>query len=299
LFEKALKKAQGPMDSFIPVGELAYIVTFHERTQDEAEIACAAAAREVCALLFGEGAGDISVGGLVGLVPGSPPQSNMRPEVIAVALEQTGKKLLIRSTNTDPDRVSHGVTFAGLAPNPNWFCPIWDMVKLSSSFLLLSPVRGYGRKSPTSIRHLHAHRGDDFVTDLEVRLLQLANEHAHRLQTAGKVCALATGVSWETLGVSGTRHEFLKALKALRFAQKCPLLVKIEDVPGGMPVGRLAEMVAMLTSGGVRALIEFVPDSRIPELDVKLATAGIGTRLPIGCSFEKAKEILGCSTVGF
>jgi len=73
LFEKALKKAQGPMDSFIPVGELAYIVTFHERTQDEAEIACAAVAREVCALLFGEGAGDISVGGLVGLVPGSPP----------------------------------------------------------------------------------------------------------------------------------------------------------------------------------------------------------------------------------
>jgi hypothetical protein len=79
----------------------------------------------------------------------------------------------------------------------------------------------------------------------------------------------------------------------MRFAQKCPLLVKIEDVPGGMPLGRLAEMVAMLTSRGVRAMIEFAPDSRIPELNVKLATAGIGTRLPIGCSFEKAKEIIG------
>lgn len=41
-----------------------------------------------------------------------------------------------------------------------------------------------------------------------------------------------------------------------------------------------------------RVLVEFQSDIRIPDLDVKLGVAGVGTRLPSGCSAEKAREII-------
>src|SRR6266404_2113658 len=72
LFEKALKHAQGPGDHFIQLGELSYIVTFHGLSPEEAGLACAAVAKEVCKLLFGDGVQDISVRSLVGIVPAPP-----------------------------------------------------------------------------------------------------------------------------------------------------------------------------------------------------------------------------------
>src|SRR4051812_27768863 len=66
LFENALKRAQGPLDHFVQVDELSYVVTFHGRSLHETTLACAAIAQEVCARLFGEGAEEVSVRSVVG-----------------------------------------------------------------------------------------------------------------------------------------------------------------------------------------------------------------------------------------
>ena len=42
LFEKALRRAQGPSDHFVAVCELSYVVTFHGLSLNEASLACTA-----------------------------------------------------------------------------------------------------------------------------------------------------------------------------------------------------------------------------------------------------------------
>ena len=55
LFEKSLRRAQGPADHFLLVDEMSYVVTFHNLSLEEASLACASVAKEVCDLLFGDG----------------------------------------------------------------------------------------------------------------------------------------------------------------------------------------------------------------------------------------------------
>src|SRR3954468_11025473 len=70
LFERALRNVQGPRDSFIRIGEVAYVATFHGRSQEEASLCCASVAKQVCALVFGEQDGEVTLRSVVGVVPG-------------------------------------------------------------------------------------------------------------------------------------------------------------------------------------------------------------------------------------
>lgn len=287
LFEKALKRAQGPQDYFLPAGELAYVATFRGQTAEEAAITCAAIAQSVCDLLFGHGAGDISVRSLVGNVPGSYARPDVGVKTIADILERTGKESLITKARSDLD---------AMRTIDTRLFPIWDLDKRASSFLFLSPVKGGARKRSASIRSIGAGRDNDAIATLETALLRTAAEYAQRVHAAGKVCAMATGISWETLAAPNTRTRYLAALTAVVRTPNCPLVVKIEDVPRGVPLARLAEMVTMLRTAGARVFIEFAPDIRIPDLDIKLGAVGIGIRLPDGCSAAKARGIMGMLT---
>lgn len=87
LFEKALKRGQGPLDGFVGAGELTYIATFHGRSPDQVTLLCASIAREVCELLFGDGAGDISVRNLVGAVGADEAHLPINQETLADTLQ--------------------------------------------------------------------------------------------------------------------------------------------------------------------------------------------------------------------
>jgi len=69
LVHTALQKAQGPRDHFESVGELAYIATFHNLNQQEADAALADIVQKVCEKLWGAGVQEISVRSVVGEVP--------------------------------------------------------------------------------------------------------------------------------------------------------------------------------------------------------------------------------------
>jgi hypothetical protein len=278
LFEKALYGVQGPLDGFLPIGELAYFATFHGRSAEESALICATIASEVCELLFGSGAGDISVRSLVGTIPSAQAEFPMDPEAIGSALEWIGSENLIskRATNNYATRLF----------------PAWDLEKATSSFVFVSPTAGRDPKAHASYRCLDPHADDRAIAELELLLLQKAGAYTLQVQRAAKVCAVAAGVSWETLGASATRKKYVAALKNMPAALNCPLLVKIEDVPAGIQLGKLAEIVSALNGCGARVLIEFAADIRIPDLNTKLGAAGIGTVLPHRCSVEKAKEII-------
>lgn len=300
LFEKALQQKQGPLDDFVGVGELAYVATFHGRTTEQAGEICASIAKEVCELLFGDGAGDISVRSLVGMVPASLARAPMQSREMADILELIGEESVITKVEEqDVQFVSNiGLTLgkvAALPKNKNFktaLFPIWDLQKRTSSFVALSPMSKAAAR-PTSYRRLDPEGSEQEIANLELGILRNAGMYTLRVQKASKVCAVAAGVSWEGLCSTALRNRYIAVLREIPAALNCPLMVKIEDVPPGAQTVRLLEIVTTLGASGARVLVEFASDIRIPDLDRKLGAAGIGTTLPEGCSVEKGREIIG------
>src|SRR5581483_7953773 len=48
LFEKSLQQVQGPADRFLRLDDMSYVLSFHDLSVEEASLACAAIAKEVC-----------------------------------------------------------------------------------------------------------------------------------------------------------------------------------------------------------------------------------------------------------
>jgi hypothetical protein len=305
LFEKSLQRAQGPLDRFILVGELSYVATFQGRSTEEAALACAAVAREVCELLFGDGVDTISVRSVVGVVPKNHVRPAMQADAIGAVLERTGRVDVFTRSIGDPmeedvvDLASRMPGEAGIRAqqllmrikrSASYF-PVWDLEREISSSLIFSPVSNDAAKSSISVRTSVPPGEQDIVPDLEIALLRAAGEYAQRVHASQKVCGVGAGVSCESLCSFAQRVRYVTALKAIPTITNCPLLLRIEDVPAGMPLARLAEIVAMIAAPHVRVLIEFAPEVSIPDLNIKLGAAGIGTVLPKSCTVSKAREV--------
>jgi hypothetical protein len=293
LFEKALKRAQGPGDHFVAMGELSYVVTFHGLSPEEAGLACAAVANEVCELLFGDGYDGIAVRSLVGFLPPGVCLSPLEAGSVEAHLERSGTETLTRRAPVPVAVRMPGEALVaahrlmrdlnrGLA-----FFPLWDMTGPKSSAMLLLPHTA--GKAGTPLRRVMAGTDEQEVTAAEIALLAAAGEYAVRVQRLHKVCAIGVGVSYETLSCFNSRIRYIGALKALPSA--CPFLLKIDQVPDGTPLGRLAEMIAMLNLPNLRILVEFANGAAIPEIDLRLNANGIGAILPEHCSAEAAAAI--------
>jgi hypothetical protein len=304
LFEKALRHAQGPQDHFMKVGELSYVVTFHGSTPEEAAIACAAIARQVCEHLFGEGVEIASVRSVVGEV--TPDQLGENCEAVAEFLEQTGQENVVTKSAADltpamavdAKKPGHAVIeaheFIGQLGRKLCFFPLWDLKKHASSALFFSPVALAGKNGcePHSIHGSVAapHGPDGVLAKLELRLLRAAAEYAQRVHASHKVCAVGAGVSYDTLCSFSGRVRYITTLKEIHISPVCPLLLKIEDIPQGVHLGRLGEIMNMVTVPNVRFLLEFT--DRIPEFDFRMGAAGIGAVLPDDCQAWQAESIL-------
>jgi hypothetical protein len=288
LFEKALRNIQGPSDHFLLVDEMSYVVTFNNLSLEAASLACAGVAKEVSELLFGADVDDISVRGLVALVPRSSLKA-MAGSEIAELLERRGGEIVVRR-----NRASHEDRTVKSAvretPIGGWIgraqqlfaksgsdvalLPVWDLKNRKSASVAVTIPAADG--TPVSIRRLVKQADENFFVDHEVALLQAASEYAQRVALAHKMCAVAVGVSYETLSGFHSRIAYIGALKALPTVASCPLLLRIERVPEGTPQGRLAEIVAMLAAPNIRATVEYLSLRDLSELEIRLGAAGLG-----------------------
>jgi hypothetical protein len=295
LFEQTLRHAQGPADHFLLVDEMSYVVTFHALSLDEASLACAAVAREACELLFGADVEDISVRSLVGLVtPDILRDAVKNGPQIAAQLERSGGEIIV-SHGSDPGADWQAMEKASALSGHAWmpqgwiakahalaaqngmsigFFPVWDLQKRKSNSLLLTPYKGEGQH--VSVRGSLTGIAEPRIADMEMALLHAVAEYAHRLHEAQKVCALSVGVSYATLSSFHARIRYIGALKAVRTVPSCPLMLRIDQVPDGTPLGRLAEMVAMLHVPNVRITVAFASLRTLPEIDVRLGASGLG-----------------------
>jgi len=292
LFEKTLKHAQGQGDHFIQSGELSYIVTFRELAPEEAGLVCAAVAREVCKLLFGDGVQDISVRSLVGVVPEPSVELPSGWLGVSALLEWRGKETIIRPDDRPAQAAtptSWGVTRPRfLTQQDIALMPMWDLQSHKSSSVFLAPRTSLTKRGANTVRRFLGSAGEGEIIEAEIALLKAAANFARRVQEAQQVCAVGTSVSYRTLSSFNARIRYIGALKSVPSAT--PFLLKIEKIPEGTPLSRLAELIAMLRAPHLRILAEF--DGTVPDLDVRLGAHGIGASLPDNCSLDKACEVL-------
>jgi len=294
LFEKALRNVQGPGDHFLLVDEMSYVVTFHSLSLEAASLACASVAREVCELLFGAEAEEIAVRGLVGLVPKSSFKT-LAGGAIAELLERRGGEFVVRAH--DNPVASHEVRATKIAPGPasvpgGWIhhaeslfakagtaiglFPVWDLKTRKSAAVHMAAFSPSAEKSPHSIRKLFKQAHDAYYVEHEVALLHAACEYALQVHRAGKVCAVGVGVSYETLSGLHARIAYIGAMKSVVTIPSCPILLRIERVPGGTPHGRIAEIVNMLSMPNIKCTVEFLSPRDLTALDIRLGAVGIG-----------------------
>jgi hypothetical protein len=294
LFEKALHRAQGPRDHFMLVGELSYIATFHGLSPEEAGLACAAVAKEVCELLFGQDLEMVSVRSLIGEVPGPIPALSETMAVrMAKTLERTGSATIVSSRRPTVDagkqdwlRQAHDET--ARLHHPMGFYPVWELAGKKSQMLCLGLEPGLAyRHGPAGVQRALGRVAE--VPALEIALLRAAAAYGAKMEQAGQICAIHVGVSSDTLCGLQSRIAYLEALKAVRISPASPLFLKIEQIASGMPVGRLGQLAAMLAMPGLRLLLEFEDIRAIPHLNIRLGVAGIGAVLPDCCPPEKAR----------
>jgi hypothetical protein len=311
LFEKSIRESQSRRDHFIQVDELSYIVTFHGLAFQEASLACTAIAQEVCEKLFGGTESGISVRALVGeLYDHVLEMASGDGSEISALLELNGQEILV--TN-NPDGVPATVTkFVPGGEELDWepintivkaraailpmgleigLFPVWDIVRSNSSCVYVS---GYPAGHPVlTCTRRQLSRAASLVTEAEITLLYAAHAYAHRVRNSGRICAVGSAVSFETLTSFNARIRFVTALKSLSLSAECPVLLKLEDIPIGTPQANLAEMISMLAVPNLRFILQYHSYMAIPDaINIRLGAMGIGCPLPSGCDASHAAAVI-------
>jgi hypothetical protein len=243
LFERTLQQAQGPSDHFLRVDEMSYVVSFRSLSLEEASLACAVIAKNVCELLFGCDVEDISFRSLVGNVSAQLFETGSAAGVrISDLLEQSGGEIIVRHP-PDPAVALEVVENSPLARAGVWmpgewiirahelaaqeghnfgFFPSWDLHKRQSFSLYASLWAGTGVKSLVPARRALIGIGEVRIVEMETAMLFAAAEYATRLQAARRICALGIGVSYETMSGFNTRMRYIGMLKKTPSVARMP-----------------------------------------------------------------------------
>lgn len=306
LFENALREAQGPNDRFLSTGELSYLVTFENLSQEAATLACASIAKKVCELLFGADDGEMLVRSLVGTVQGPIHELTLPvAEKLSGLLEQVGTETITSSSAAARPEPLGDLSFPplggwlssatmrakrfGLVPA---FLPIWDLqrdISQSMSTVYL------GRDGAVAANLAWLLRGANpaELADLEIAMLMASADYVQQFERAGQICAMTATVSYQTLSHPSLRVRYLDTLKRFRQSGSCPLLIRVEYIPAGIVPGRLAELVAMLAATQARVVLHFDDLLGLPRPGFRLGITGLGADLPASCPDDRLARLFG------
>src|SRR5450755_4089843 len=303
LFEKAIACAQGPNDHFIELDELSYAVTFANLSPEQTNLVCASIARQVCEHLFGSKFGEVSVRSIVAAI--SMPEGSDAANIgakIESQLEQGGIETVVTQSIESGSNVPISMVATNrLTPQlPSierikrcheqfesyglriGFQPVWELRKGGANSLMLVPLSGRSADKAICPRAALNGASNDEVVEAELNLLDAASAYANRVQEVEKVCAIGTSISYESLCVFKSRIRYITALQKCTFSPRTPLLLKIEQVPEGAPDSRLSELIAMLSMGNIRLLIEFETLQHVSNNRTRLGASGFGGTIPAG-----------------
>ena len=308
LVNTALQKAQGPGDHFEVVGELAYVATFHKLSQSQTDAAMADIMQKICEKLWGAGVPEVSVRGVVGEVPAAlVSEKSCSPEAISETLEKTGSKTVVSIPRSlESPRILPKQIIWNSPPRAGWikhghelgetlgitfrFAPVWELQGGRSRLLALTMNgRISGRQGLASLipdSSLHQ------LVDVEIPLLFMTAAMAQRMSQAGEVASLMVGVSHDTVSHKETRTRYLRALKDMEVPVSCPILLRVEMIPDGAVLTRVAQIASMLATPNVRVVLDFQNPRQLPPFDFRLPAVGISAMLPASCDAPQAEKVV-------
>ena len=299
LFETAIGRVQGPSDILVRVDELNYVLTLHALSIAEANVVCIGIAKEICEHLFGNRIDEVSVRSTVGEVPLS---ATLRGAGIAKALEHSGRETVVTksafsgtsepvvsvfedamaSTQDAMAQIEKAHTQLAWHRVKAGLFPVWDIHKRTASTLFFAPFMKNPAGGTLAGRAALNGIGDAETAEIEIALLQATEAYATRLRKADKMGAVGVGVCYDTLNAFHRRIRYITALQKVRLAPSTPLVIKIESVPNGAPLHRIADLVAMLGGPNVKITVGFDSAWNFSRIDQRLGAAGICTDLPVG-----------------
>ena len=306
LFVVALRRAQHPGDRIFRLDELSYAVSFAGMSLEETSLFCISVAKEVCEKLFGNEIEEISVRSLVAQVQ-QPLVSDERraAKLVDSLLELHGLETIVKQTaHKKPVVTMAGQVLEPLLPPLDQIkfahaklqkhgrhlalFPVWKLKKRQCTTLFLVPFFMAADQSTIGGQRSLAGLDAAKIAEIDITILKAASAYALRVQDANQICAIGVGVGYETLSRLHTRVRYLAALQCIRAPHTAPLLVKIEQIPTGTPLARVAELTTMLKSQDARVSVEFQAIDAIPDVDVRLGAIGIGGAIPKGASYPTA-----------
>jgi hypothetical protein len=261
---------------------------------------CASIAREVCEHLFGDKIDEVSVRTIIAeVVAPDRPIDAHKSAYLEAALERDGVETIhTHCAPSEPPKPAAPAAESHPAPAASvsepiaaahallaqkglklGLFPMWELKKGASNSLFLTAFTGNGTGAlSTGTSRLLAAEAQ--IVDIEISHLLAAAAYAARMRAEQKVCAVAVGVSYNTLGSFRSRIRYMAALQAAVFPSSNPLLVRIEQIPEGAPDGRIAEFAAMLTPKNVRVSLEFCSLATLRRIDIRLGVMAMGGTLP-------------------
>jgi len=250
---------------------------------------------------------DIAVRSVVGEVSTSLAAGpDTRPDAISFALEKNGSKTVasVPRAPTSPRILPKQIIWAS-PPRVGWiqhchqlgealgiqfrFAPVWELQGGRSRLLAmtlngkLAGRQGLAALIPESSLHE--------LVEVEIPLLFMAATMAKKLNTAGEVASLMVGVSHDTISHRETRTRYMRALKDVEVPSACPLLLRIEMIPDGAILSRVAQIAATLASPNIRVVLDFQNARQLPPFDFRLPTVGVSAMLPVSCDPDQAAKV--------
>lgn len=152
------------------------------------------------------------------------------------------------------------------------FMPIQDFRSGRTSALFCVPFR----RGPAHLIYGYRAVVDVLPDTLSLDLLSLdcALAFTQRLSHSGVYAAVGAPVAYETLASSRSRETYLRKLREAGTAENPLLMLKIDALPSGIPVSRLAQVVQWLKPY-VKRISVHLPDRALPLAQSGLLGASV------------------------
>jgi hypothetical protein len=147
------------------------------------------------------------------------------------------------------------------------FLPMINLRRDAASIYLCGPVRQRGSETVFGSAALADANPQDRAS-IDHAMLEYSIGFARAVVPTKFAAAIGTSVSYETLAWARGRRIYQEALRAANVAENPFLIVKIENVPAGATVQRLAEVVSVVKPYVKRVFLE------LPDCETGLTFAG-------------------------
>jgi hypothetical protein len=288
--EDALRQRMGPGDVFLPLDDTSFVAVFANRSKEEAQLECYAAAREVLAKLFGADMADVQVRTVVGQVDGAMVTEDVDlRHIVDEALEREGDVIMVEGSSPDTlaeaieardvatakETASRSATRAPvhvLPPAVLGFHPVWSYAKSAVLAYLCDadvlPV----------VDELASFETDQQIAKLDGEILDLVERELADAVKEKRRLMIYCPVHFATLAHWRSGPTYFRRVHALGPAAEQLVVWIVRGVSRGAPHSRLVECLPRLAGHGRATFCEVDPEDPHLKRFANLGVRALGFR---------------------